>query len=102
MAQIIDLAEGHRKLREEIAAEILHADRHPERDPEADRLLNSLGEVLTTAPVSEEEKLVALYTKLIDGLASIESESERKAFADKFAGGLRHYVEAAVDASSRM
>jgi hypothetical protein len=99
MAELVDLAERRKALRDQLAKEIVHANKNPESHPAADRLLASLSEVLATAPLAEEEKLLALYTKLVEGLASIENEGDRKYYADEFAKYLRQdVVESAVQA----
>ena len=38
MAKIINMAEFQKRMRNELAAEILHHDQHPVQDTEADRL----------------------------------------------------------------
>lgn len=103
MAEIVTMAEWLKKMREQLAHEIIDADRNPESDIEADRLLASLSIALDEAPLAEEEKLLALYTKLIEGLASIDSEGERKRYADQFAKHLRlKVVEAARSAFEKI
>jgi hypothetical protein len=97
--KLVDLPEWQKAFRERLAAEIVRADKKPEADREIEKLLESLGEALARAPLAEDEKLLALYIKLVEGLTSIERERERKQLADQFAKFLRlEVVEAAVQA----
>jgi hypothetical protein len=102
MAQIIGMHDWRKKLRDTLAAEIVEADRNPESDIEADRLLASLSTALAEAPLAVEEKL-ALFTKLVEEIASIQSEGERKSYAHQFAKHLRlDVVEAARSAREKI
>jgi hypothetical protein len=86
-------------LRVRFAREMIDNDRNPEADVETDRLLASLNALLAESPLAEEEKIVALYTRLIQSLAEIEDENERKRYVDRMHDLLRwEVVEAAVQA----
>jgi hypothetical protein len=103
MAEIIGMGDWRKRMRDILAIEIVEADRNPESDIEADRLLASLSIALAEAPLAGEEKLVALFTKLVEEIASIQSESERKNYADQFAKFLRlDVVEAARSAFEKI
>ena len=103
MAQIIGMDDWRKKLLDTLAAENVEADRNPESDIEADRLLASLSTALAEAPLAVEEKLLALFTKLVEEIASIQSEGERKSYAHQFAKHLRlDVVEAARSAREKI
>jgi DNA primase len=99
LAEISDLAAFRRALRETFVAEIIEGDRSPQADREIDNLLASLNASLDEAPLAEEEKLSALYTRLIQSLAEIEDENERNHYVNRMRNLLRwDAVEAAVQA----
>jgi hypothetical protein len=99
MAEIVDLPNFRKMLRARFATEMVDNDTNPEADVETDRLLASLNALLAESPLAEEEKIVALYTRLIQSLAEIEDENERRRYVDKMRDLLRwEVVEAAVQA----
>jgi uncharacterized membrane protein YccC len=98
MTELIDLTAFRRALRDRFAAEIVDGDRNPETDREIDRLLAALNTSLDNAPLAEEEKLLALYVRLVQSLAEIEDGSERKRYVNRMRDLLRwDVVEAAIE-----
>ena len=99
LAKVVELLEFLRSLGARFAAELLKAGSSPETDREIDRLLRALNTCLDEAPLTQEEKLVALYVMLTQLLADIEDENERRRYVDNYRNLLRwDLVEATVKA----
>jgi len=93
---VVHVNQWRKQMRDRLTAEIVEADRTPEQDPEADRLLAALSEALDKAPLADEEKVHALYTKLVEALAAIDSDSERHAYVDRLHKLLRDDIVTAA------
>ena len=66
MAKIVDMAEARRKIRDQMTKGIRQGDKDADTDVETDKLLLSFAKSLDDAPLSQQEKLLALYMKLIE------------------------------------
>ena len=97
MAEIVRLIEHRKRIRADLTAEILNHDRHPAPDDvETDRLIRTLNTLMTETPMAGEEKVVAVWTTLVELLAAIEDEKERNLYTRKIAALLNQdIVEAA-------
>ena len=99
MAEIVDLPNFLRLMRERLTSELLEADRNPEADSEIERLYRALNTCLDEAPVFDAEKVVVIFSTLIKTLAEIDDEGERERSARNCRDNLRWGgVEAAVKA----
>jgi hypothetical protein len=85
MAKIINMAEFQKRMRNELAAEILHHDQHPVQDTEADRLYATLNKLMAETPMADEEKIIVFWTKLVEQLAAIDNDSQRERYVKKMA-----------------
>jgi hypothetical protein len=91
MAKIIDMAHARRKIRDQMAEEMRHGD-NDEADVEADKLLLSFANALDEAPLTQEEKLLVLYMKLIETLMSLDDDRDRNRYAQIFEKHLRDNI----------
>ena len=96
MANIIDMADARIKIRDQMADQIRHADKDADANVEADKLLVSFAKALEEAPLAQEEKLLALYMKLIETLMSLADERDRNRYAQIFEKHLRENIVEAV------
>jgi hypothetical protein len=95
MVEIVNIAEWRKRAGEELTEEILHHDTHPAPDDETDRLIETLNRLILDTPMSAEEKLVVVWTKLVELLASIDDEARRKLYVRRITTLLnRDIVEA--------
>ena len=83
MAEIISMADWHKRTRDDLTAEIMHHDKHPMSDTETDRLLSALNKLAAEAPMADEEKIVVFWTKLVEHLAAIDDEAQRKNYVKR-------------------
>ena len=96
MVEIVNLAEWRRRTREEFTEEILHHDRNPVPGDETDRLIATLNTLIHDTPMADEEKLVVVWTKLVELLAAIDDETQRKLYVNRITALLnKDIVEAA-------
>ena len=89
MAKIVDMAEARRKIRDQMTKGIRQGDKDADTDVEADNLLLSFAKSLDDAPLSQQEKLLALYVKLIETLTALDDERDRSRYAEIFEKHLR-------------
>jgi hypothetical protein len=83
MVEIINIAEWRKRAREELTEEILQHDRNATPNDETDRLIETLNRLILDTPMSAEEKLVVVWTKLVELLASIDDEARRKRYVKR-------------------
>jgi hypothetical protein len=83
MAEIVEMDEWRKRTRNSLTEEILHHDRNPDADTEADRLIHTLNTLVRDTPMADEEKLVVVWTKLVELLAAIEDETRRKLYVKR-------------------
>jgi hypothetical protein len=102
MVEIVNLAEWRKRTREEFTEEILHHDRNAVPDDETDRLIATLNTLIHDTPMAHEEKLVVVWTKLVELLAAIDDEAQRKLYVNRITTLLnKDIVEAARAAFSQ-
>ena len=77
MVEILPLEEWRKRMRDELEAEILHNDKHPIYDVETDRAIASVNKLIDETPLSNEEKIVLIWTKLIEQVAALEDKAQR-------------------------
>ena len=96
MVEIINLAAWRKRTREEFTEEILHHDRNPVPELETDRLIATLNTLIRDTPMADEEKLIVVWTKLVELLAAIDDEARRKLYVNRITTLLnKDIVEAA-------
>jgi hypothetical protein len=83
MVEIINIAEWRKRAREELTEEILQHDRNATPNDETDRLIETLNRLILDTPMSAEEKLVVVWTKLVELLASIDDEARRRRYVKR-------------------
>ena len=83
MVEIVSLAEWRKRTREELTEEIQHHDRNPVPELETDRLIATLNTLIRDTPMADEEKLVVVWTKLVELLAAIDDEAQRKLYVNR-------------------
>src|SRR5687768_9795813 len=83
MVEIVNLAEWRKRTREGLTEEILHHDRNPVPEVETDRLIATLNALIRDTPMADEEKLVVVWTKLVELLAAIDNEAQRKLYVNR-------------------
>ena len=99
MAEIVSMDEWRKRTREELTEDILHHDRNPVPDAETDRLIATLNKLIREAPMADEERLVVVWTKLVELLAAIDDKARRKLYIKRITTLLNNgIVEAARDA----
>lgn len=64
-------------MRDELEAQILHNEKHPIYDVETDRAIASVNKLIDETPLSNEEKIVLIWTKLIEQVAFLRSTGDR-------------------------
>jgi hypothetical protein len=102
MTKVVSLAEWRKRTRETFTEEILYRDRNPVPEAETDRLIDTLNQLIRETPMSDEEKLVVVWTKLVELLAAIDDEAQRKSYVNRIATLLNQdIVEAARDAFAK-
>jgi 16S rRNA G527 N7-methylase RsmG len=84
MVEILPLEEWRKRMRDELEAEILHNDKHPIYDVETDRAIASVNKLIDETPLSNEEKIVLIWTKLIEQIAALEDKAQR----DRYVKGM--------------
>jgi hypothetical protein len=89
MAKIVDMAEARRKIRDQMTKGIRQGDKHADTDVEVDNLLLSFAKSLDEAPLTQQEKILALYMKLVEALTSLDDERDRNHYAKIFEKHLR-------------
>jgi hypothetical protein len=96
MVEIVNLAEWRKRTREDFTEEILHQDRNPFPELETDRLIATLNTLIRDTPMADEEKLVVVWTKLVELLAAIDDETQRNRYVKRITTLLnKDIVEAA-------
>jgi hypothetical protein len=99
VGKIVDISEWRNGVRDQLTAEILHYDKYPEDDVETDRMYASLNRLYDKTPISDVEKVVVAWTKLVQQLAAIDDDAERKLYVQRIAKLLNQdIVEAAREA----
>src|SRR5262245_59695731 len=99
MAEIVKMDEWRKCTRDSFTREILHHDRNPVSDTETDRLIATLNSFIRDTPMAAEEKLVVVWTKLVELLAAIEDGTQRKRYVNRITTLLNQdIVEAALAA----
>jgi hypothetical protein len=83
MAEIVEMDEWRKRTRNSLTEEIMHHDRNPDADTETDRLIHTLNTLVRDTPMADEEKLVVVWTKLVELLAAIEDETRRKLYVKR-------------------
>ena len=103
MVEIVRLVEHRKRIRDDLTVEILNHDRHPAPDDiETDRLIRTLNALMAETPMAGEEKVVAVWTTLVELLAAIDDEKERNLYTRKIAALLNQdIVEAARTAFAK-
>jgi DnaB-helicase binding domain of primase len=102
VGKIVDISEWRNRVRDQLTVEILHHDKHPEDDVETDRMYASLNRLYDDTPISDAEKVVVAWTKLVQQLAAINDDRERKLYVKRIAKLLNQdIVEAARDAFAK-
>jgi hypothetical protein len=94
--KVVQISQWRKQMHHQLAAEIAEADRTPEQDREADALLAALDKALNDAPLDQEEKARALFTRLVEELAAVESDRERRAYVEQFYKLLRDDIVGAA------
>lgn len=77
-------SQWRKQMHHQLAAEIAEADRTPEQDREADALLAALDKALNDAPLDHKAKLRALFTRLVEELATVDNDRERQVYVERF------------------
>ena len=97
MVKIVSLADHRKRIRDDFVTEILHHDRHPAPDDvETNRLIRTLNTLMAETPLAGEEKVVAVWTTLVELLAAIDDDKERSFYTRKISALLNQdIVEAA-------
>jgi hypothetical protein len=80
VGKIVEISEWRNRVRDQLTAEILRHDKHPDDDIEIDRMFASLNRLYDKAPISDVEKVVVAWTKLVQLLAAIDDDAERKLY----------------------
>ena len=102
MAEIISMGEWRKRTREELTKDILHHDRNPVPDAETDRLIATLNKLIREAPMADEQRIVVVWTKLVELLAAIDDQTRRKLYVKCITTLLNNdIVEAARDAFAK-
>ena len=83
MAKIFSMGEWRKATRDKLTAEIAHHDENPVNDAETDRLIASLNGLMSVTPLSDEEKMTIVWTKLVELLAGIDDEAERNLYVQE-------------------
>jgi hypothetical protein len=95
MVEPINIAEWRKRAREELMEEILQHPRNAAPDDETDGLIETLNRLILDTPMSAEEKLIVVWTKLVELLASIDDVARRKLYVKRITTLLnRDIVEA--------
>ncbi|MFN2161497.1 MAG: hypothetical protein ACK2UN_05430 [Candidatus Promineifilaceae bacterium] len=94
--RVVQISQWRKQMHHQLAAEIDEADRTPEQDRESDALLAALDKALNDAPFNQEEKARALFTRLVEELAAVESDRERRAYVEQFYKLLRDDIVGAA------
>jgi ribosomal protein L17 len=94
--KLVQTSQWRKQMHHQLAEEIAKADRTPEQHREADALLTALDKALNDAPLDEKEKLRALFTRLVEELAAVDSDRERKAYVERFCKLLRDDIVGAA------
>ena len=96
------MAEWRKRTREELTEQIQHHERNPVPELETDRLIATLNTLIRDTPMADEEKLVVVWTKLVELLAAIDDEAQRKLYVNRITTLLNQdIVEAARAAFAR-
>jgi hypothetical protein len=74
------LAEWRKRTREELT---LHHDKNQAPELETDTLIATLNTLIRDTPMADEEKLVVVWTKLVELLAAIDDEAQRKLYVNR-------------------
>ena len=99
MGKIVSMAEWRKRIRDDLASEIVYHDKQPAPDPETDRLYDTLNELTTKTPMAEEEMVVVFWTKLVEHLAAIDDETRRELYVNRISALLNQdIVEATREA----
>jgi hypothetical protein len=94
--RVVQISQWRKQMHHQLAAEIDEADRTPEQDRESDALLAAFDKALNDAPFNQEEKARALFTRLVEELAAVESDRERRAYVEQFYKLLRDDIVGAA------
>ena len=74
------MAEWRKRTREELT---LHHDKNQAPELETDTLIATLNTLIRDTPMADEEKLVVVWTKLVELLAAIDDEAQRKLYVNR-------------------
>lgn len=95
MIEIINIADWRKRARAELTEEIPQHDTNASPVDETDRLIDTLNRLILDTPMSAEEKLVVVWTKLVELLASIDDAARRRLYVKRITTLLnRDIVEA--------
>jgi hypothetical protein len=96
MAEIVKMDEWRKRARDSFTEEILQHDGSPDAGAKADRLIDTLNTLIRDTPMGDEQKLVVVWTKLVELLAAVEDEKRRNLYVNRITTLLnRDIVEAA-------
>ena len=92
----VQISQWRKQMHRQLAAEIAEADRTPQQDREADALIAALDTALNEAPLDQKKKARVLFTRLVEELAAVESDRERRAYVEQFYKLLRDDIVGAA------